>query len=220
MRKEIVVLVHGFFKAQRDMRYLEQGLREAGYETLSVNLPTTLGSMEECVDSLSIQIANLEKEYSINYVAHSMGGLIVRAYVASHGNRNVGKCVFISTPHGGSGLASIAESVPFFSSIFKPIRAFLPTSGYRRISKKEGLRVGVIAGSRSAGIMGKLFLKKPSDGRVEVECVAAKDADESIVLPFGHKEIHHQYCTLLNVLEFLQSGSFQNTTCLSEVRAT
>ncbi|MFP4397592.1 MAG: esterase/lipase family protein [Desulfonatronovibrio sp.] len=210
MKGEIVVLVHGFFKGPRDMNYLARGLKDAGFETFSPDLPTTLGSLEDCVDSLRIQVSGLEGAGVIHYVAHSMGGLIIRAYLAGSGARNVSRCVFISTPHGGSGLAAIAEKIPFYSSVFQPVQAILPGRGYQRFKKKGQFRLGIIAGNRNSGVLGKLFLKGPGDGRVEVDCASAEDADEFLVLPFGHKDIHHQYRTLVNVAEFLRCGSFKN----------
>lgn len=215
MSREIVVLVHGFFKGPKDMNYLARGLGDAGFETFSPDLPATFGSLEDCAHSLRIQLARLEGIDTIHYVAHSMGGLITRAYLAGSGVRNASRCVFISTPHSGSGLAAVAEKIPLYSFVFKPVQAILPGSGYQRFKERGRLCLGIIAGSKNSGVLGKLFLKGPGDGRVEINCAGAEDADEFLVLPFGHKDIHHQYRTLVNVIEFLRCGSFKNSEGLA-----
>ncbi|MGJ0336124.1 alpha/beta hydrolase [Aliarcobacter cryaerophilus] len=202
------MLVHGFFKSSSDMLYLERGLKKCGFETCSVDLPTTFGSFEGCIKSLKLQLTQYEKQDKLHYVAHSMGGLLVRSYLESCEVSKTGNCVFIATPHNGSELATIAEKIPFYSSIFKPIRSLLPGYGYKTLKAKKESRLGVIAGSRDPGVLGRLFLSGPNDGRVEVESAKSADADEFLVVPYGHKDIHHQEITLLNVIEFIQKGRF------------
>ncbi len=138
-----------------------------------------------------------------------MGGLITRKYIKSINQDNVSKCVFIATPHNGSKLAEIANHIPFYSRIFRPIEGLLPNSIQYNLNKD--IKIGLIAGDKNKGIIGKLFLLDKSDGRVEVSSVETQDASEMVVLHFGHKEIHQQHETLLLVKNFLLSGKFANT---------
>ena len=191
------------------MSFLEKGLSEAGFETFSANLPTRFGSLEKCLHALHDQIGKLVREYSsVNYVAHSMGGLIAREYINHTGQENVGKCVFIATPHRASQLAGIAGRIPFYSRIFKTVHPILPGSGYVPPGLSEGVSLGLIAGERNGHLLGRLFLPVQSDGRIEVSSVETRDASEFIVLPYGHKEIHHQQETLDHVKNFLLKGTF------------
>jgi len=64
-------------------------------------------SLWEAADSLADRIGELHAESGqrINLVAHSMGGLVVRAALAAHGERLwpiVDKVVFLGTPHFGA----------------------------------------------------------------------------------------------------------------------
>jgi pimeloyl-ACP methyl ester carboxylesterase len=209
MKGCIVVLVHGFNKNCNDMRYLEAALTVAGYSAYSANLPTTFGSLDEAAQSLYFQIKDIVNEAeSVCYVAHSMGGLIVRRYIRTQAQCNVEKCVFIATPHGGSRLAKVADTIPGYSAIFKPIIDLLPNAGYDLLDKSREFRVGIIAGNKSEGVLGKLFLNGESDGRVEIDSAKAGDADEFVVVPFGHKDIHHREETASLVIKFIKMGSF------------
>jgi len=203
----ITILVHGFNKNKNDMFYLENGLNKYGFKTFSVNLPTTFGTFEECRNSFYLQINDFIKDYnSVNYVAHSMGGLIVRDYIEYTNQHNVDKCIFIATPHNGSKLAEIATFIPFYKNIFKSINALLPNN---KLSYKNlNIRIGLIVGDKNKGILGKLFLSKDSDGLVETSSVKTIDANEVIILHFGHKEIHQQYETLIYVKQFLTTATF------------
>lgn len=211
MSYEITVLVHGFFTGTIDMAYLEKGLRKAGFNTLAVKLPTTFGTFQDCVDSLKDQMAELDDATTVNFVAHSMGGLITREYIYQQRAGNVGKCVFIATPHGGTRVASLVDKIPLYSSIFKPIKHLLPASGYREFERDKGFELGLIAGRKRWSLVGKVLLRNPSDGRVEVESVKTDDADDFVVLPFGHKTIHHRKLTLENVVVFLREGRFTSS---------
>lgn len=209
MKREVTVLIHGFNKSKSDMLYIEAGLKSAGFEVLSVSLPTTFCSLEQCCNSLFLQIKEIvDSADMVNYVAHSMGGLITRYFIDSMGQTNVGKCVFIATPHGGSKLASIASFIPLYSTIFKPIKDLIPGLSYRDFGSDKNFKIGVIAGCQNDGIIGRLFMSRQSDGRVEISAVKTNDMDDFVIVPYGHSDIHHNSKTLLLVKNFLSTGAF------------
>ena len=73
----LTILVHGFNKGSRDMRYLARGLFERGFSVLSVELPTTFGSLDQAVRALARQIdPAVARHRRIHFVAHSLGGLL------------------------------------------------------------------------------------------------------------------------------------------------
>lgn len=142
MTKEITVLVHGFSKNKSDMRFLESGLSSSGFEVFVVSLPTTFSSLEQCSKSLFLQIKDIVDEYEVvNFVAHSMGGLITRSFIEHIGQEKIGKCVFIATPHSGSSLASFASLIPLYQDIFKPIKDLLPSSGCSFFYPEKNLKL-------------------------------------------------------------------------------
>jgi pimeloyl-ACP methyl ester carboxylesterase len=210
MNTTLTILVHGFNKNSRDMDFLKKGLSESGFTVVSVDLPARFGTFEQCVEEMHLQIGKITPGYGVvNYVAHSMGGLIAREYISSTRQENVGSCVFIATPHkGDSRLAGIAGRIPFYSRIFKTVKPILPESRYVFPGLPEGVSLGLIAGNRNSHWLGSIFLPVQSDGRIEVSSVETRDADEFIVLPYGHKEIHHQQETLDLVRDFLLKRTF------------
>jgi len=211
MSRELTVLVHGFNKNRNDMKYLADGLNSLGFKTVSVNLPTTFGTLEQSVNSLYLQMKDLAREAeTINYVAHSMGGLIVRKYIALPHQYNIGKCIFISTPHLGSRLAQIANHIPLYSMVFQPIKNLVPGSKYEKFGNEKKFKIGIISGNKNSGLLGKIFLSKMSDGYVEIESAKSDDADDFVILPFGHKEIHHKQATLSLLVRFLLNGRFND----------
>lgn len=209
MSEILVVLVHGFFKNQDDMRFLRQQIELEGLKTQSVTLPTTFGSLDDAVKSLHLQIGGrISGDSKICFVAHSMGGLIVRRYIDKYGSNFVHSCIFIATPHGGTKLADIANVIPGYSAVFKPISCLISGNSYISFDDAKTFKIGIIAGSKRVGILGNLFLSSESDGRVEVSSANAVDADDFVVVPFGHQDILNQPETASLVLKFLRNGTF------------
>ncbi len=208
----MIILVHGFFKSSRDMKTLSNMLKERGYETHAVNLPTIFKSLEDCYLALKEQLdaLNMEKQDSCHFVGHSMGGLIIRYYLSKHQVPNLGKCVFIGTPNQGSGLADIAYKIPLAARMLKPIYALksdaAPIAEPLNIPPPE---VGIIAGNNHRMITGP-FLNKPNDGRVEVASskLPAHLMKAFVVLPFIHTKIHQQGTCAKLIAEFLETGTF------------
>ncbi|MDM8526068.1 alpha/beta fold hydrolase, partial [Desulfococcaceae bacterium HSG8] len=110
MKTQLVVLVHGYCKNSDDMAFLNNGLKNRNYDTFSATLPTTFGTIEDCTNSLRIQIEDLLCRYEqVHFIGHSMGGLIIQRYLSTTVLNNIGKCIFVATPNKGSKLATICS---------------------------------------------------------------------------------------------------------------
>jgi pimeloyl-ACP methyl ester carboxylesterase len=191
------------------MRFLSEGLNKVGFESVALSLPTTFSSVEDCAALLDRKLEGFAKSYEkINYVGNSMGGLIIRKYINAYKPANVGKCVFIATPHRGSRLARMMLYVPCVSILVPPLADLESKKENEYLLKDRNLAVGIIVGSENSLLWGKLFLSDQSDGRVEIKSAISEDAKETVVLPYHHEEIHHVPETLKLVKRFIESGTF------------
>jgi len=104
-----VVLVHGIFRSQRDMRRLRKIFEAAGRRTLAPSLKPCDGSapLHELAAQLAAFVAdNLAPGEQCDLVGHSMGALVARAYIQRHGGRErTRRFVTLAAPHHGSLLA-------------------------------------------------------------------------------------------------------------------
>lgn len=210
MTHRLIVLAHGYTKQQNDMDYLQDHLRALGYDTLSLDLPLTFGSKEEAITSFYQQIQPELTQYrTISFVAHSIGGLVVRWVVQKHRLKNLGNSVFIGTPHGGTALADIASLLPPYALIFQPIKELRSSTRYPLFPSDRDFKLGLIAGTECEGVLGSIFLKSENDGRVEVSSVHSEDEDAFVTVPFSHKKMHHRLLTAKLVARFIQHGDFE-----------
>jgi len=104
-----VVLVHGIFRNQRDMRRLRKIFESAGRRTLAPSLKPNDGSVP--LNVLARQLAdfvadNLAPGERCDLVGHSMGAMVARAYIQRHGGRErTRRFITLAAPHHGSLLA-------------------------------------------------------------------------------------------------------------------
>jgi pimeloyl-ACP methyl ester carboxylesterase len=82
MRGRAVIVLHGLGGSRMIMKSLERYLREKGkLQVFSVGYPSTQGSVGEHAKSLARLIDGLEGIDEIDFVAHSLGNIIIRHYL-------------------------------------------------------------------------------------------------------------------------------------------
>jgi triacylglycerol esterase/lipase EstA (alpha/beta hydrolase family) len=84
--KKKVILVHGYFKTEKDMFVLKTELEKRSFEVVTINLPLTFKKLKSVLPFFKREvekiIAESEAEAKINFVGHSTGGLLIRRFLA------------------------------------------------------------------------------------------------------------------------------------------
>lgn len=209
-----VILVHGFNKNSKDMRPLEQNLQSFGYQCYSPDLQLTFKEIEFSSFALEKMLdemvkIHLKKGEKIHLVGHSTGGLVIRKLISDTKYRDkIGRCVLIASPNKGSKLANIAGKMKPYAEVFKTLKS-LTYDGVEKLEKNHfNIEMAAIAGNKSNLLLGKL-IRDVNDGRVELDSVYFSSLKDFLVLPYGHKEIHHKKETARWVDLFLKTGKFK-----------
>lgn len=103
-----VVLVHGFFCNRGLWNPWLRRLREAHVPFIAVNLEPVFGSIEDYRETIAAAVETLRTATSLApvVVAHSMGGLAVRTWLATQPDASaVHRIVTIASPHAGTRMA-------------------------------------------------------------------------------------------------------------------
>jgi esterase/lipase len=207
--KQLAVLAHGFGQNSLFMRNLCKGILACGMDVFSPNLPTLLGSLHTCVEKFNIRISKKLSLYDrVNFVGYSMGGLIARKFINEYRPANIGRCVFIATPHLGSRVADAAGKIPFAADIMKSIPDLQSKESNEYLLDKK-IAIGLIIGKKKT-IVGKCFLPDINDGMVDAASALSRDAREVCVLNHAHHSIFWSKETVLLTREFLLHGTFRN----------
>jgi pimeloyl-ACP methyl ester carboxylesterase len=107
-----VVLVHGFFCNRGLWNPLLRRLRAADVPFVAVNLEPVLGSIDAYGRTIAAAVDAVERatgELPV-VVAHSMGGLAVRAWLAATPGARIERLITVATPHAGTLLARRARA--------------------------------------------------------------------------------------------------------------
>ena len=101
-----VVLVHGYVCNAGVWAWMARYLVARGHAVHTVTLEPPFSPIEGYVAQLARRIEEVAGEGGrVVLVAHSMGGLVCRAYVRRFGGARIARIVTLGTPHHGSALA-------------------------------------------------------------------------------------------------------------------
>ena len=188
-----------------DMALLGRRLRAAGYSTRRFSYPSIIETIENNTDLLHRFLADIE-DSEIHFVAHSLGGLLVRNLSVKYPDDIKGRVVTLGTPHQGSQVAETMSRSRIGSLLLgKGIKSLL----VKLHDDKQNPEIGVIAGNKPLG-SGMLFvrLKKPHDGTVQLsESKFEKMADYRVVAT-NHMGLLFSRLVIKEVTTFLRTGRF------------
>lgn len=108
--KRTLLLVHGYGCSRGVWWLLRRRLEAAGHTVATVSLAPPYTSMGKLVPQLNQRIEEVcaaTGSKKLTLIAHSMGGLICRSYLARHGTQRVNCLITLATPHAGSLLSKI-----------------------------------------------------------------------------------------------------------------
>lgn len=104
-----ILLVHGFFSNRGMWIRMRQRLAVAHVGPVyTVTLEPITGSIDAMVTALDARIEEILRatgQEKIVVVAHSMGGLVTRAYMAQSGTKRIARFITLGSPHHGTRLA-------------------------------------------------------------------------------------------------------------------
>ena len=104
-----VLLVHGYGCNSGYWAHLGPRLARARISHASVDLTPVTADIDHYVAQVERAVEALRAQTGaarIAIVAHSMGGLVTRAWMRQHGQDRVARAITLGTPHFGAGLAN------------------------------------------------------------------------------------------------------------------
>ncbi len=104
-----VLLVHGFICNERVWDKVAPALHQAGHPVLVITLEPLFTSIDNYAPQIEQAVKQLQQTSGAAQVAlvgHSMGGLVIRAWMRSHGCAAAAKVVTLGSPHQGTRVAS------------------------------------------------------------------------------------------------------------------
>jgi hypothetical protein len=209
---ECVVLLHGLTRTGQSMKSVEFALKKASYKVVNARYPSTRKPIEQLTSYVDKAAQKCGGAGRLNFVTHSMGGILVRAWLRDNRPANLGKVVMLAPPNQGSEVVDAFGNRGFFG-IMGPAAKELGT-GPDSLPRKLGpanFSLGIIAGDKSSSQVFASELKGPNDGTVTVASTKLQGMKDHITLHVGHTFMMNDPLVIAQVLTFLQQGRFDRS---------
>jgi len=196
------------------MGSLAASLRQQGYAVVNVGYPSRRHPIETlarlCIPPAIAELRRARVD-TLDFVTHSMGGILLRSYLAANPLPELGRVVMLSPPNQGSELVDCFRRFWWFRRFFGPAGCQLGTTATDlplQLGPLDGT-LGILTGNRPFLGLFSRFFPGPHDGRVSVARAQLPGMSDFLIQPYGHSFIMHHQPVREQVAAFLEQGRFR-----------
>lgn len=216
---EPVVLLHGLTLNAFTMKKIARGLDKAGYRTCRIDYP----SRHYPIDTLVARFVGpgIAKCFPgetrpLNFVTHSMGGILLRGLAARPNAPAIGRAVMIAPPNHGSEVVDRLGDWKAFGLWNGPAGRELGTDSNSVPNRLNRLgpppfELGVIAATRSVEPLFSEWIPGRDDGKVGVESAKLPGMKDFVEIEASHTFVLAKDETMRQVAAFLKDGKFKES---------
>lgn len=209
---ECVVTLHGLGRTRLSMALLASRLEDAGYAVHNLGYPSRSAPIEALADVVGEGFSACRRggQRPVHFVTHSLGGILVRAWLQRGLPADLGRVVMLAPPNHGSAVVDRARGASWFRWFTGPAGQALGTGadGLPRRLAPLPAEVGIIAGTAVYPVF-SAWIPGPDDGLVAVDSTRLAGMRDFLVLPHGHTFIMNSREVARQTLAFLRDGAFE-----------
>lgn len=210
---DCVILVHGLARRASSFESLAEALQEAGYATVNVDYPSTRFAVEALARQVfppALAACDTLAASNVHVVTHSLGGILLRRFLADESVKNLGRIVMLAPPNHGSEVVDALADAPGFEWINGPAGLELGTAKNALPNRLGEVQadLAIIAGRASINPILSQWLPNPDDGKVSVASTRLDGMCGFVVLDVSHPFIMKDADVIREVRSWLADGHF------------
>lgn len=223
LAKDCVILLHGLARGADSMQQLEDSLKQSGYAVANIDYPSRQAKVEYLADLAindGIYKCRQQNAQNINFVTHSMGGILVRYFLNKKQIDDLARVVMLGPPNKGSEVVDELRDLEIFEWINGPAGQQLGTDQQSLVNQLGAVdfELGVIAGTKTINWILSTLLPNQDDGKVTVESTKIEGMCSFVKLPVTHTFMMMNDTVERQVISYLKTGQFahssaQNNLC-------
>jgi triacylglycerol lipase len=207
-----LVLLHGLGRTRWSLWPVAREATRRGYRVHNLGYPSRRDPIERLAESIGQRIREIARDAPVDVVTHSMGGIVLRAAVATNAlpPQMLRRVVMLAPPNHGSELADRLRDFRVYRFATGPAGQQIGTrddSLPRRLPPPP-FEVGIIAGRRGGNPVFARVLGAENDGKVTVDATRLDGMRDLVVVDRAHTFIMWAPDVLTQIFAFLESGQF------------
>lgn len=206
-------MLHGLGRTSHSMQKLANALTDAGYCVVNHSYPSREDDIEWLASyAITDGLADCEANETtrVNFVTHSLGGILVRDYLQDRHIDDLGRIVMLSPPNQGSEIADLLRDNALYRFATGPAGQQLGTGPDGLIHSLRPIpgEIGIIAGNFSSDPWFSPSIPGADDGKVSVASARLPEMRDFLVVDDGHTFIMQDPRVIAQTLQFLRHGRF------------
>lgn len=211
MSGRAVILIHGIIRSSKSFSSMQRALEAEGVTVVGFDYPSTRLSIADSAEHLNQVIESLDGIEQIDFVVHSMGGLVVREWLQKHGDPRIGRMVMLGVPNLGAKMANHLKDVGLYKFVMGP-------AGQQLIEGDQSYIAGlptpvfpfaVIAGARGTEDGFNPLIPGDDDGTVSVDATRLPGAADFMTVPVLHSFLMGNKDVIAATRRFLSTGQLR-----------
>jgi len=209
---DAIVLVHGLGRTPRSLWLVALVARGRGYRVIAWGYPSRRATIDEHAAAMDRDLTATLRTVPgrVHFVSHSLGGLLLRAYLGTVSLPTLGRVVMLAPPNQGSEVADRLRRWRAFQWMTGPAGQELGTGADGAAARLPTVSadVGVIAGDRCVNPLFGRWIGAPNDGKVAVARTRLDGMRDHLVVRAGHTLLPWRWRVIQQVFAFLETGQF------------